>query len=103
MARLNDPGYACSLCQKPYTSKGWLERHLVGKHGWVKPNPGHQRQPQPGSAKQVAAAFVRQALLARDTWDAYRYADGDRGMRNAKFEFLYTDPVGHKNYKKWLF
>ncbi|KAK6167108.1 hypothetical protein SNE40_021211 [Patella caerulea] len=43
------------------------------------------------------------ALLLRDTDDAYKFADGNRITRNAKFEFLLADVGHHWKYKQWLF
>ena len=46
-------------------------------------------------------AFI--ILVLRDTYDAYKYGDGDRLMRNAKFELLLAHSQGHYKYRLWLY
>ena len=56
----------------------------------------------PTNSNAVTATFINMALLARDTYNAYRMCDGDRVFRNAKLEFLYAFKTGHVKYRLWL-
>ena len=96
-----DGTYLCSYCNAKYKIKGWLIRHLERQHDRQAPQPAQQHQ-EDTTAKSVTLNFVKMALLARDTWDAYRMADGDRVFRNAKFEFLYAFGTGRTKYRWWL-
>ena len=40
--------------------------------------------------------------MARDTYDAYRYCDGNRVFLNAKLEFLIAAGCHHTKYRLWL-
>lgn len=42
---------------------------------------------------------MKNALLLRDTYDAFSMCDGERIVRNAKFEFLCADVRKHTKYK----
>ena len=50
-----------------------------------------------------ASAFVKVALLYRDTHDAYSMGDGDRLFRNLKFLLLHFDKGHHIKYRLWSF
>lgn len=47
---------------------------------------------------------MKNALLLRDTYNAFRMGDGDRILRNSKFEMLCASVRGHTKYmyKLWL-
>lgn len=48
------------------------------------------------------SSFMKLALLLRDTEDAYKFGDGTRIFRNAKFEMMCADVANHSKYKLWL-
>ena len=43
------------------------------------------------------SSFMKCALILRDTNDAYKLGDGDRILRNSKFEMLCADVGKHTN------
>ena len=90
-----------SVCDKTYKRLGNLKRHLKREHNWTVDVSCPTLSK--GSAKTVCGSFVKHALLARDTSDAYAMGDGNRAFRNAKFEFLYANSLGHTKYRLWLF
>ena len=97
-----DGTFVCSDCGATYKEIGWLKRHMQKKHDWHPPAPP-PRIHAPNSTKTlVISSFVKMALLARDTWDAYRMGDGDRVFRNAKLEMLYAFGTGRTKYRLWL-
>lgn len=49
-----------------------------------------------------ASAFMKVALLFRDTVDAYKMGDGGRVFRNLKFLILHFDRGKHIKYRLWL-
>ena len=94
-----------SDCSKTYTSNGWLKSHLRKVHAVnvelsaprVRP---HNTSDYDGKVN-YASAFMKAALLLRDTVDAYSMGDGDRVFRNLKFLFLHFDHGHHIKYKLW--
>ena len=42
-------------------------------------------------------------LLLRDIIEAFKFGDGDRIVRNSKFEMLCADVGKHYKYRLWLF
>ena len=91
-------------CPKAYKQFHWLKRHLKNKHNiTVNINPPMHSQSLP-SAKydgiyNVASAFMKVGLLFRDTDDAFRMGDGNRLLRNAKFELLHFHQGHHIKYR----
>ena len=96
--------YVCT-CGKNYKTPGWLKQHLIKTHQWTFA-ANTQDKPEPEQLDHIAiyrSSFMKCALLLRDTKDAYKLADGDRILRNAKFEMLCADVGGHIKYRLWLF
>ena len=50
----------------------------------------------------VASAFLKVGLLFHDTDDAYKMGDGNRLLRNAKYELLHFDKGHHIKYCLWM-
>ncbi len=103
--KTGDGTYKCNQtdCSKHYRREGNLKRHLRSVHNWVTDIPHPQESSRKATAQVIKGSFVKQALIARDTWDAYKMGDGDRAIRNAKFEMLYASAAGHWKYRQWLF
>lgn len=49
------------------------------------------------------ASFMKCSLLLRDTNDAYKMGDGERILRNSKFQMLLSRIGNHVKYQLWLF
>lgn len=96
-AMKHDLTFSCAMCDKTYIHKTWLKKHLVKRHNWN----FHETTKLTDPDKQIAS-FLRMSLLYRDTCDAYKMGDGDRIMRNAKFEWVYDSALSHSKYKIWL-
>jgi hypothetical protein len=95
-------GFQCYVCQKLYKREGYVRAHMMNVHGWEIDSVASPVQTTSSSSSLVSASFVKMAFIARDTYNAYRMCDGDRVFRNAKFEFLYADSLGHTKYRLWL-
>lgn len=98
--------FVCS-CGKQYKTLGFLKRHLVNIHNWVfrdneDPTPDSSCESKTDKVANYRASFMKNALLLRDTYDAFSMCDGERIVRNAKFEFLCADVRKHTKYKLWL-
>ncbi|XP_061187058.1 uncharacterized protein LOC133195217 [Saccostrea echinata] len=96
-AMKQDLSFSCAMCGKTYIRKSWLKKHLLKKHNWIFHEITELSDPD-----QPLTSFLRMSLLYRDTCDAYKMGDGDRIMRNAKFEWLYASALSHSKYKLWL-
>lgn len=96
-AMKHDLTFSCAMCDKTYIRKSWLKKHLVKRHNWN----FHETTKLTDPDKPIAS-FLRMSLLYRDTCDAYKMGDGDRIMRNAKFEWVYDSALSHSKYKIWL-
>ncbi|XP_062599089.1 uncharacterized protein LOC134260557 [Saccostrea cucullata] len=99
--------FVCT-CGKQYKTAGYFKRHLVSTHNWLfreddDPTPDSSTsESKTDSVANYRASFMKNALLLRDTYDAYSMCDGERVVRNAKFEFLCADVRKHNKYKLWL-
>lgn len=99
--------FVCT-CGKQYKNLGFFKRHLVNKHNWLfrddeDPTPDTcTSECKSDSVANYRASFMKNALILRDTYDAYSMCDGGRVVRNAKFEFLCADVRKHNKYKLWL-
>ncbi|XP_062573983.1 uncharacterized protein LOC134235829 [Saccostrea cucullata] len=92
--------YTCT-CAKEYKSLGFFKRHLVKEHNWTFDVP----EKNPSETDLIASyrgSFMKNALLLRDTYNAFRMGDGNRISRNTKFEMLCASVRGHTKYKLWL-
>jgi hypothetical protein len=101
MYNLSTARYECS-CGKQYKGVGHLKNHLKNIHGW---NFTSKKLSDDLDTDYVAlwrASFMKCALLLRDTYNAYRMADGNRIFRNAKFEMLCAHVAHHSKYQLWL-
>ncbi|XP_065928085.1 uncharacterized protein [Magallana gigas] len=90
-------GFQCALCDKHYVTEGHFRNHLKKKHQWQ-----FHESTLTKRSDSVVSSFIRMALLLVDTCDAYRMGDGERCLRNAKFEWMYAGALGHTKYKLWL-
>ena len=104
-----DGGYRCPFkgCTKMYSSNGWLKSHLKKIHGVLielaapsLPEPARENE---DGKLAYASAFMKVALLLRDTIYCYRMGDGDRLFRNIKFLLLHFDHGKHTKYRIWSF
>lgn len=100
--------FVCS-CGKQYNTLGFFKRHLVNIHNWLfrdneDPTPDSLCESNTDKVSKHRASFMKNALLLRDTYmyDAFSMCDGERIVRNAKFEFLCADVWKHTKYKLWL-
>lgn len=100
--------FVCS-CGKQYNTLGFFKRHLVNIHNWLfrdneDPTPDSLCESKRDKVAKHRASFMKNALLLRDTYiyDAFSMCDGERIVRNAKFEFLCADVWKHTKYKLWL-
>lgn len=96
----------CS-CGKQYKTLGFLKRHLVNIHNWVfrdneDPTPDPSCEGKTDKVADYRASFMKNALLLRDTYDAFSMCDRERIVRNTKFEILCADVRKHTKYKLWL-
>lgn len=66
------------------------------------PTPDYSCESKTDKVANYRASFMKNALLLRDTYDAFSMCDGERIVRNAKFEFLCADVRKHTKYKLWL-
>lgn len=90
-------GFQCALCDKHYVTEGHFRNHLKKKHQWQ-----FHESTLTKRSDSVVSSFIRMALLLVDSCDAYRMGDGERCLRNAKFEWMYAGALGHTKYKLWL-
>lgn len=94
--------YTCT-CLKEYKTLGFFKRHLIKKHNWIFDVPEQeQSQSKTDLIALYRASFTKNALLLRDTYNAFRMGDGDRILRNSKFEMLCASVRGQTKYKMWL-
>lgn len=98
--------YQCT-CGKVYKTLGFFKRHLTNVHYYIfsPPDDMNSQLDSKDSHDHVAiwkAAFMKMALILRDTTDAYKQGDGNRVFLNAKFEMLYASVARHSKYKLWL-
>lgn len=90
--------YTCT-CLKEYNTLGFFKRHLIKEHNWIFDVP---KQDQSQSKTDLIALYkpsFMKMLLLRDTYNAFRMGDGDRILRNSKFEMLCASVRGHTKYK----
>ena len=104
--KTKDGTYKCNQipCNKVYKRVGNMKKHLKDTHKWdaLQKNSAMQENIQVHvSGPLVTSTFVKMAMLARDTYNAYRYCDGDRVFRNVKQIFLYSECLHHTKYKLW--
>lgn len=93
--------YACT-CLK-YKTPGIFKRHLIEEHNWIiDVLMQDQLQSKTDLIALYRASFMKKALLLRDTYNAFRMGDGDRILRNSKFEMLCDSVRGHTKYKLQL-
>lgn len=92
--------FVCT-CSKMYKTKGHFRRHLKEKHGW-KLSKQEETTSEVDHIAVWRSSFMKLTLLLLDTEDAYKYGDGDRIFRNAKFEMLCADVAHHTKYRLWL-
>lgn len=91
----HDFTFSCTMCDKTYIRKSWLKKYLVKRHNWN----FLETTELTDHDKPIASCF-RISLLYRDTCDVYEMVDGDRIIRNAKFEWVYESALSHS--KIWL-
>lgn len=89
MYKVESKQYTCTSCNRKYKTKGHFKRQLQNEHNWVFHTTTEESSESP-SCKQDRIAlwrssFMKLALLLRDTEDAYKFGDGTRIFRNAKF------------------
>ena len=94
-------------CGKEYKVIGFFKRHLTKEHNWVfdvptRQSPKSESKDKTDRIASYRASFMKNALLLRDTYNAYRMGDGDRILRNSKFEMLSAAVRRHTKYKLWL-
>ena len=98
--------FKCPNCQKSYQQFHWLRRHMKEKHGVVinlaPPQRSQSSETPYDGIFNVASAFLKVGLLFRDTDDAYRMGDGNRLIRNAKYELLHFNQGHHIKYRLWM-
>lgn len=96
--------FVCS-CGKQYKTLGFFKRHLVNIHNRVfrdnedpkpdssceSPTPDSSCESKTDKVANYRASFLKNALLLRDTYDAFSMCDGERIVRNAKFIFIVYD------------
>ena len=105
MEEMYDSGqsnYMCSECGRSYKTDGWFKKHLAKEHNWQFTEENFEESKQDRIAI-YRSSFMKCALILRDTNDAYKLGDGDRILRNSKFEMLCADVGKHTKYKLWLF
>lgn len=96
--------YLCEACTKKFKTYGGLQRHLRKEHDW-----GFVEEVTNSSSKKYHIALYRASLmkcslLLRDTNDdAYKMGDGERILRNSKFQMLLSRIGNHGKYQLWLF
>ncbi|XP_062578146.1 uncharacterized protein LOC134240049 [Saccostrea cucullata] len=93
----DETDFQCALCGKHYLTEGHFRNHLKKKHQFQ-----FHECTTPKTSDSVVSSFLKLALLLHDTCDAYRIGDGERCLRNSKFEYLYAGALGHTKYKLWL-
>lgn len=102
---IHDPltkNYTCTWL-KEYKTLGFFKRHLIKEHNWIFDVPEQdQSQSKTDLIALYRASFMKNALMLRDTYNAFRMGDGDRILRNSKFEMLCASVRGHTKYKLWL-
>lgn len=105
MYEVESKQYTCT-CDRKYKTKGHFKRHLQNEHNWVFHTATEESSESPSSKQDRIAlwrsSFMKLALLLRDTEDAYKFGDGTRIFRNAKFEMMCADVANHSKYKLWL-
>ena len=98
--------FKCPHCDKAYKGFHWLRRHMKEKHGvsinLAPPQRSDPSQTEYDGVFNVASAFMKIGLLYRDTDDSYRMGDGNRLIRNAKYELLHFDQGHHIKYRLWM-
>lgn len=94
---MKSPGGFTCFCGKHYKTNGHFRRHLCKVHKWQFHVPS-----QTVSLGDAVTCFLRMACLLYDTNDAYKMADGERCIRNAKLEWLYASATRHYKYQIWL-
>ena len=94
--------YICKECGRSYKTDGWLRKHLVNEHNWEFGGENIDES-KPDHIALYRSSFMKCALILRDTNDAFKMGDGNRILRNSKFEMLCADVGKHSKYKLWLF
>lgn len=102
----NESKYVCT-CNKKYKTLGFFKKHLTKEHNWLFQIPCDDATQKSKTDRNdymaiYRASFMKNALLLRDTYDAYRMGDGDRIYRNSKFEMLCANVRKHSKYRLWL-
>ena len=95
-----DGKYHCTQCLKKYVFTKRLRKHLKDVHHAEL--PADAVTPPTDEPDPVIPSLIKLLFLQHDTHHAYAYGDGDRLMRNAKFEFLYQFPSSHIKYRLWM-
>lgn len=94
--------YRCTDCGKSYKTDGWFKKHLVKEHNWDF-SIEEAEDSKPDHIAVYRSSFMKCALILRDTSHVYKFSDGDRILRNAKFELICVEVGKHPKYKLWLF
>ena len=97
--------FSCTFpeCSKSYTTIGWLKKHLRDMHrvNIERPTSSSQSSSHDGRFS-YALAFMKVALLYRDTVYCYKMGDGDRLFRNLKLLMLHFGRGKHTKYRLWV-
>lgn len=80
--------YLCEACTKKFKTIGGLQRHLRKEHDWVFMKEVTNSSSKKDHIALYRASFMKYSLLLRDTNDAYKMGDGERILRNSKFQML---------------
>jgi hypothetical protein len=95
--------YQCPYCVKSYKKVTGLKKHLKIKHGQVMEEDRDRDIVMNNTVPDPSVpTLIKLLFLQHDTCDAFKFGDGDRAMRNAKFEFLYLYALKHTKYRLWL-
>lgn len=96
--------YLCEACTKKFKTIGGLQRHLRKEHDWVFMEEVTNSSSKKDHIALYRASFMKCSLLLRDTNDdAYKMGDGERILRNSKFQMLISRIGNHGKYQLWLF
>ena len=103
--RSPDNMFCYPKCQRKYKQLHWLKRYMRDKHGVTINLNSPQRSEKSSEYDRVfkvASSFLKVGLLFRDTDNAYKMGDGDRLIRNAKYELLHFNQGHHIKYRLWM-
>lgn len=95
--------YLCEACTKKFKTIGGLQRHLRKEHDWVFMEEVTNSSSKKDHIALYRASFMKYFLLLRDTNDAYKMGDGERILRNSKFQMLLSRIGNHVKYQLLLF